>query len=308
MTATKTEKTPSKARDLQPENRLHKAAEYGTPRQRRLYTGLRKLSRLATDRDRRRLVPNGSADPGFTVEQDMGFRIFAPGEVPGADEVIAAANALIDRQGKPEVREGKHMRKRLLDPAELTPDSPFIRFALSEPILNAVTEYLGVVPLLSYGDVWWSGYVEGELQNSQLYHCDSGDTKQVKVFLHCNDIAESAGPLTVVEAAASEAAIDKLGYKFGDRADDDQLRAAIPREAEHPIVGPKGSVALVDTSRCFHFGSRVQDRDSIRILAMFQYVTPTAFILPRDITGAAPFRHLASGEESELARLVVGAE
>jgi hypothetical protein len=309
MSATETEskEVVKQARVRQPDGRLHKAAEYGTPRQRRLYVGLRRLSRLATDRDRRRLVGNGSAEPRFTVAQDQGFRIFGPGEVPGADGVIDAANALIAEHGKPEVSKGKHMRKRLLDPEALTPDSPFVRFAVSEPILSSVTEYLGVVPLLSYGDVWWSGYVEGELRNSQLYHCDSADTKQMKVFLFCNDIEESAGPLTVVEAAASEAAIDKLNYKFGDRASDDELRAAIPRDAEHPIVGPKGSVAFVDTSRCFHFGSRVTDRSKVRVLAMFQYITPTSFLLPRDITGSAPFRHLATDDESELARLVLGA-
>lgn len=295
-----------KARDHAPDSRLHETFKHGTARTRRLYAGTRRLRRLTTDRDRRRLAANGSAPgPKFAIDRDKGFRVFAPGEFPGAAEIVEAANALL-AAGPPEVKKGKHMRKRLLDPADLTADSPFMRFALSDPVISSVSHYLGVVPLLSYGDVWYSGYVEGDLRNSQLYHCDSADVTQVKAFIYCNDVELSAGPLTIVEAAESEALMKRLGYRFRHRVTDEQVREGIDPGKEHPLVGPAGTVCFVDTSRCFHFGSRVTDPTSTRVLAMFQYVTPTAFILPRNLHAAAPFRHLADGR-SQREQLVLGA-
>ena len=295
-----------KARDQAPDSRLHESFKQGGARARRLYAGTRRLRRLGTDRDRRRLTPNGSGpDPRWAIDPDRGFRVFAPGEFPGSGEVVAAALELLG-QDTPEVKGNKHMRKRLLDPAELSPESPFVRFALSDEVLSSVSAYLGVVPLLSYADVWYSGWVEGDLRNSQLYHCDSADVTQVKVFVYCNDVELPAGPLTVMEAGESDAVIQRLGYRFRDRVTDEQMRETADMAREHALVGPAGTVSFVDTSRCFHFGSRVTDRSSTRILAMFQYVTPTAFILPRDLRSAAPFAHLANGREPRE-RLVLGA-
>jgi hypothetical protein len=61
----------------------------------------------------------------------------------------------------------------------------------------------------------------------------------------------------------------------------------------------------VDTSRCFHFGSRVEDEAEPRLVAMIQYSTPFSFMLPRDPRRRAPFRHLGGPDAAELERLVL---
>jgi hypothetical protein len=65
-------------------------------------------------------------------------------------------------------------------------------------------------------------------------------------------------------------------------------------------------VALVDTSRCFHYGSRVPQSSPPRIVAVFQFALPSAFSVPSDPHKRGVLRNLATPEMSELERLVLG--
>ena len=55
-----------------------------------------------------------------------------------------------------------------------------------------------------------------------------------------------------------------------------------------------GTVCFVDTTQCFHFGSRVESGTAPRLVTMIQYLTPSSFMLPRDHRHGSPFRHLAT--------------
>jgi hypothetical protein len=63
---------------------------------------------------------------------------------------------------------------------------------------------------------------------------------------------------------------------------------------------------FVDTSRCFHFGSRVAPGATPRLAAMIQYQTPYSFMLPAAAETAAPFRRLVNPSLSPIQRLVLG--
>ena len=54
-----------------------------------------------------------------------------------------------------------------------------MRFVLSDPILNIVTRYFGRVPLLTAVSFWWSP-PNDTMQQSQLFHCDGEDSRQLK--------------------------------------------------------------------------------------------------------------------------------
>jgi hypothetical protein len=81
------------------------------------------------------------------------------------------------------------------------------------------------------------------------------------------------------------------------------MLAAVRPEEIHPLVGPRGTVALVDTSRCFHMGSRLIEDSALRVLALFQYVGPVAF----DSSSRAelPFSRFVGDETSRIERLVL---
>ena len=135
-------------------------------------------------------------------------------------------------------------------------------------MLSSVSRYLGVVPLLTTIAVFHSDTVAGDPTSSQLYHCDGDDVTQVKIFVYCTDVDVPSGPLTLLDAATTREVQRRTGYRYRHRLSDDQVRAAVGAPREHVILGPTGTTVFVDTSRCFHFGSRVAPGAPARLAAM----------------------------------------
>lgn len=168
--------------------------------------------------------------------------------------------------------------------------------------------YLGTIPILVYVDIWCSRPTP-QVANSQLYHCDWEAERQLKVFVHCSDVSEASGPLTVIPADKSKQLRDEIHYTYGgSRAElaDETVAEVVGLDDEVSFTGPPGTVVAVDTSRCFHYGSRVKEAGNWRVVTVIQYLAPTAFKLPLRATRGAPFRHLEDHGLSELQRLVLG--
>ena len=238
-----------------------------------------------------------------------------PGTLAGADEVAEAANALIDAIGHDRLMEVEATKKTkpylasgFLEKKKLGLDSPYLRFALNECVLRAVTAYLGMVPVLNQLDVWYSVPQVDALVGSQLWHLDHDDTMQVKVWVHCSDIGPESGPLTALDATHSAELAKRIGYDMGTgyRVPDKQLAHYAASDAIVAFEGPRGTVDFVDTSSCFHFGSRLAPGAPPRRTTHFMYVTPYSFNYV-DHREQARFRKLAPEAESELQRLVLGA-
>jgi hypothetical protein len=241
----------------------------------------------------------------FEVPRDAGWTVLPPEKIAAARPVVDAARAVVASTDFTNVRfERKEQLTNLLDMTALDVTSPFLRFATSEEVVAGIADYLRMVPVLQYVGVWYSRHIERAPYSSQLYHKDGDSPSQLKLFLFCSDVAAENGPLTVVEARTSQRVTRQLHYSFyGGRVDDDALRALAGPD-EHPLIGPAGTLAAVDTDRCFHFGSRVHKGAAPRVVAMFQYLTPLSFRL--SFGREAKFRHLASRAETPLARLVLG--
>jgi hypothetical protein len=148
--------------------------------------------------------------------------------------------------------------------------------------------------------------VEGVPTSSQLFHCDGDDVTQVKVFVLCSDVNEASGPLTVLDARSTDHVQRQTGYRYRQRLTDEQVREAGGDAAAYPILGPPGTMAFVDTSRCFHFGSRVAPDAPTRLVTMIQYQTPYSFMLPTSAQATLPFRRLLRPGQSPLQRQVLG--
>jgi hypothetical protein len=96
-------------------------------------------------------------------------------------------------------------------------------------------------------------------------------------------------------------------YEYRNRATDEEVFAVAGDHDRHAMVGPAGTVAFVDTSRCFHYGSRVSEGAPPRLVAVLQYLSPFSFRVSRDKKRAAPYRHAAAPTSSVLEQLVLGA-
>lgn len=126
-----------------------------------------------------------------------------------------------------------------------------IHIAEHPSVKEAVETYLGPFKHTA-SDIFRSTPSSRPPRSSQLYHLDGDFNPQVKVMVLLADTDIEQGPLSFIPAARSAALAEQLGYVTTKRVAD----SLIPDE---PIVftGLAGSILLIDTSRCFHFGSRV---------------------------------------------------
>lgn len=137
-----------------------------------------------------------------------------------------------------------------------------VRALLVEQI---IAPYLGATTHTGSIELFYSHPSNSSPRVGQLYHLDN-DGPQVKMFFYCQPVAEEQGPLTMLPAAESVAICQRVGYQSGQRLQDDEISLHAPTQ----LLGDAGTLALIDTGRCLHFGSRV--RSGSRLVLVVQYV------------------------------------
>jgi hypothetical protein len=148
---------------------------------------------------------------------------------------------------------------------------PLFNLALSDEILQIAMEYLGEVPVLSRVQVLWSP-VNRRMKGSQLYHRDDRQwfSRRAKFIFAATDVDDSSGPFTFLPADISErVSRDFGGFKMQNRVTDEEMYRYVSHDDELKFVGPAGSGLVIDSNRCFHFGSR--SRGSERLVIMFSF-------------------------------------
>ncbi|MES1936575.1 hypothetical protein [Salinisphaera hydrothermalis] len=284
-----------------------------TPRRRQWYAERLGAKQGASLDARQRLAKElADSGDGYEIPLDNGFAVFSPGTFAEVDDIVGTVREIIAAR-EAEVAPGNKdfLQQGYLDAAHLTDESPFLRFALREDVIAAIAGYLGVVPVLAKIDAWKSDNSPSQHHASQLYHCDWDDTTQLKIFIYASDVDIASGPLTLMEAGASDKLRSSIGYTYGRkgyRVNDEVANRVVGREPQHEITGVAGTSVFADTSRCFHYGSRVQEGGQPRLVGFFQFVTPTSFLFPPGgYQQVAPYRGLARDDHSELVRMVLGA-
>ena len=275
---------------------------------RQVYFQARRAGNLLHDGARRAALRH-LPETSFAIRENDGYLVLPPGRFEETAGIVFDARAALtafDAAAPPGGKNRKRFLVNVQDASRLTLDSSVIRFALRDDVLAAVCRYLGLVPFLSTISVFHSDTVPGDPTSSQLHHCDGDDVKQVKIFVYCSDVDPGSGPLTVLDAASSGRVRKAVGYQFRQRLTDQQVAEVLGPAADRPILGPSGTTAFLDTSRCFHYGSRVAPDAPARLVTMIQYQTPYSFMLPRSERASLPFRRLLTPSLPQLQRLVLG--
>jgi len=290
-------------------SRLAKFARGQGDTTRHVYTLGRRVWRLKSYWTRRRHALRVQAPAPLAVDPSDGFRLFAAGTFAEADDGARASAALLAKSEevlaqRRQAPGSKQFLVNLLEPATIAPDHPLLQLALRPDLLDAVIAYMGTVPILRSIQVFYSGSVDREPISSQLYHCDADDVRQLKIFLLCNDVRLENGPLTILDAASSDRVRRAVNYAYNERLSDESVAEVLGSPRPVQLVGPPGTMCLVDTSRCFHYGSRVEPGAAPRLVAMVQYLSPFAFVLPADARGAA-LAHLAGHRHTPVQRAVL---
>ncbi len=224
---------------------------------------------------RRRTIPAAlSSSPWFRyIDSTQGYRLFDETGFPGVENVVDACTQAFEATGGIASTENakKPFFTNILSVGDLDRYPVLMRFVLSQPIMAAVTGYLGTVPRLKGMGLYYSPSNE-TTQSSQLFHYDHDDDRQLKCFINILPVAEANGPFTFLPKPISDRVYAAAGphYLKGRFQDDDVLAHANWNDCLR-LLGPVGRGAFVDTSNCLHFGSRA--REGARLAFMFQYTT-----------------------------------
>jgi len=147
-------------------------------------------------------------------------------------------------------------------------------------IVSPISKYLNGQPHIISIKIWNSLISPDDMPDlisTMQFHRDSDCERMIKVFIPLMDIAEENGPLVAVNAKESAHIAKAINYSFlagpGYFVSDDiiQQHGGIPT----PMVGKAGDVIMVDTCRCYHYGSRIVSGKNRLILAVSYQVQLT---------------------------------
>lgn len=160
-------------------------------------------------------------------------------------------------------------------PSELL--DKLIQFSLNPVILDPVIQYFGFVPKLTSIKLLVSIPNKGNLTSSQLLHLDTADLpgNHCKVFINLEKTNISNGAFSFLDSNSSSQLINKTNYgKRGVdyRIKDEKLAQILSPNKIIRCEGDEYSGLFIDTSRCFHMGSRVIEGD--RKILMLQFTSP----------------------------------
>ncbi len=265
--------TPFRARTLY--RLLYKRLRLPRDSVHRLLSSLKRIGHGERIREREGLAGELASGGPMALEQDRGFRLFGPDELPGAASAAEACRTLYERfraEGRDKELLQRNPNKRFLlstlSGDEFHAHPALVEFMVSPAIVDMASHYLGTVPVLEGAALWWTPPNDSKT-SSQMWHIDELAPRQVKILLNCFDTGDEHGPLHLLPAAFSEKLRSEAGHRRG-RLDDHWLETDQTRELTARATGPAGSGLIFDSSRCLHFGSRGNRLD--RLVLAFHFL------------------------------------
>jgi hypothetical protein len=227
---------------------------------------------------------NGPLRTEPSVMKD-GWALDTSMKLPHLDELLVEAEQYIAERGmRRKGVQGREFIRDILVQADLPRFPSFLNFILSSDVLTTVSNYLGFIPRLSQTIPPGVRFVEsssdgqeemGVYAHSQLHHLDLHDNPLVYVIVLLRDVTAASGPFTFLPDSTSRRAVKALRYMKRNRdyrVTDETMYGVVGREEEKVMIYPRGTVLFLDSSRCFHFGSR--DATITRYQMMYAFVSP----------------------------------
>jgi|GEM_PF-1546438 len=222
-------------------------------------------SEFAERRDAASALLKGSAWEG-RMPYDQGYALVRRDEIPGVDTVLENAKQIItERAPSRDTLDDRISFNKLFESKDVLDYPAILDLALTAPILHTVTDYCGSLPVLHDINIWMSPPVS-KLRSSHFFHLDKPEVHYIGVFILLGDIGSEDGPLTLFPANRSQQISERSGYlrrynlEPNARLSDDEIEKAADGVEPVQMTGVAGDMGIVDTSRCYHFGSRCRDK------------------------------------------------
>ena len=259
-------------------------------------------------------------ESGFTGEprnkmQD-GWAIDRSGNFPGIEETLQTVDALVSSRGGVD-RRGTSLAQsdwlfHLNDINELDNFPGLLTFPTSSEVISTIANYMGLVPTFALDLPKAVRVFEStnrfnpskEYGQAQLYHLDIHDCPMVYVILLARDCTPENGPWNFLPKSTSDRALEALNYqKRGEpyRVTDERMYQVIDQAERIEFTGKRGDVLFLDSSKCFHYGSRDAVEPGYRVMYAFTTHCRSDFRLMLH-KQKFPIQH----DDAKLKRLVLG--
>jgi hypothetical protein len=217
------------------------------------------------------LLEENGAPAGPKIQMQDGWAIDPSQALPHLDRILVEGDKVIAERGGGRTSAKGAYRSYFQDvwaPSDAEDYPSFLDFATSSDVLATVGNYLQSVPVLSRTLPPGIRVVESNAafddqpdqpRDSQLYHIDYYSRPSVYVIVLLRDTTQESGPFTFLPRAVSDRAARALNYhsrRRGYRVSDQEIYSVIDRKEVVEFCGRRGTVLFVDSSACFHYGSR----------------------------------------------------
>jgi hypothetical protein len=226
------------------------------------------------------------------IEVHDGWAIDTSMTLPHLDQVLADADRIIsERAGQPLKAHGSYRSyfQILTTPEDATTCPSLLDFATSSDVLAVVGRYLQCIPVLSTTLPPGIRLVESNQafdaepdrpKDSQLFHMDYYSVPNLYVIVLLQDTTPEHGPWTFLPRAISQKVRRTLGYWEQGRPyrlSDEEIYSVVDRDDVIPLTYPRGTVLFIESSGCFHYGSRNSIRPRFQLMYGFTGVCRTDF-------------------------------
>lgn len=251
------------------------------PRVERLIERVRRTARSLRIRDeaaeRRQLVASlpRKAALDHAIGDTKGYAVLPVGTLDGVEAAAAFARQYRDVHRNDVAKKKADYNPTILEVKRYEDAPELVDFVLSDNVLQVATDYLGEIPVLMGIKLWCTppNQQEGKLKGSQMYHRDGQRwlLRRVKYLINMDEVDADCGPFTFLPADVSERISNSIGsIKDQARVKDDVVFGIAKPTDTISLIGPAGTAAAVDSSRCFHCGARV--RRGERLLLQFHFL------------------------------------
>jgi len=217
-------------------------------------------------------VVAGSDWRGF-LTHEMGLATFAPGEIPGLENIHIRAQEIYREREAETLTTEPNPFYTVLRNEDVANYPELIEAALSQPLLEIMCDYFGTVPRLQYVNMWMVRPSQNTY-GSQLFHLDKPDVHFVTVFVNVFPCGPENGPTTALSAKNSKIVraatkYDEIYFRHDGRLSDREVLRHCREEDLLSLPEEAGAGGICDTSTCLHYGSRC--KSGKRVTLVFQY-------------------------------------
>jgi hypothetical protein len=205
------------------------------------------------------------------IEMKDGWALDTSMSLPHLDRVLEDSDKIIaERSGERRSSKGAYRSytQDICTPEDSERYPSFLDFATSSDVLSAVSHYLQSIPALSTTLPPGIRVMESNAafddqpdkpHDSQLYHMDYYSLPLVYILVLLRDTTPEHGPWTFLPRGVSQKTRRALNYWSRQRAyrvSDEDIYSVVDRKEAIEFCYPRGTVLFIESSGCFHYGSR----------------------------------------------------